>query len=121
MLYCPDHTNENDKDDPASLLVDFRGSRYLPDEFPGTGIIHEETPDSTPYYALDSGVRRVSWRPGSMRVVILIGDTGNEQPDKRGFTIDGVVKTLQEHHCEFFAIQTQPHGTGDARVALFNS
>jgi len=72
-----------------------------------------------PFYALHTGVNSVNWRDDSTRMAVLIGDMGNEVPDSRQYTLDGVVAELDRKGCSFFAIQTQP-GVDHPRCKQFN-
>lgn len=120
VMYYRDYSEGSDKDSFIEHFEDFVDSRTFAGAFPHVSSSGGQD-NPPPFYAIDSAVQSVKWRQGSMRVVILIGDMGNEVPDRRDMTIDKVVATLEGAQCfEFFAVQT----AGDAahpKVALFNS
>ena len=119
VMYYRDYTEEKNKNSWSKHFEDFVTEDKFGSKFP-----HQKSSGGAenppPFFALDTAVKKASWKEGSMRVVILIGDMGNEEPDSRDFSVKGVIDTLRTSRCEFFAIQAAPDKIADPRVQRFN-
>jgi len=130
VTHYRDYTEEKDPDSFVTSFRDFVDSatfstyfdKTSPNYVPSRGG-HDAPPT---FFALDTAVKSVTWGvdretrlPTAMRIVILIGDMGNDDVDARGLSLDHVIKTMQEHRCAFYAIEATP-GRDHPKIKLFN-
>ena len=59
------------------------------------------------YNALINGIPQLNIMPEQSNVVVLIGDCGNYQKDKNGYTLDRVVETFDEYQINLISYQVK--------------
>lgn len=121
VFYYRDYTEESVQGSWSKYFVDLATESTFAESFPHVDSDGGED-NPPPLFGIHSAATEASWGDGSERVVILIGDMGNEVPDKRGFDTTKVVDILKRNRCQFFAIQAQPKSVvRDERLQRFNS
>ena len=118
-LFYRDYTEEQNPDSWIHFYLQLRNPEEFRKEV--SEMKSAGGADNPPtFYGLHTALNLITWRKNSTRMVVLIGDMGNEVPDKRNYDLDMVVEELEKWNCSFFAIQTQP-GTNDDRAHRFDS
>ena len=76
-----------------------------------TKLVHTPTFSSNPdlpeaqYNGLINGIPGVGFEEGQTNIVILIGDVGNRDPDKQGYTLEKAINVMEPYDVSFIAFQ----------------